>query len=226
MILSNPISHLTRLTSAGVFASLLALSAHAQINLTKTINPAPDISVNGAVNTTQQFVFTVGEVGGGGLINDVDIAIRFTKSRGVLATAFNEIGFTLSYGAINTALIVGDSSLINNQATFGVGLFASTFSGTIVFDDESANSLGSAPAAGTFRPVGSLAAFDGALLTAGSAWTLTISDTSAIGSAVVFDRATLNVNITPVPEPSTYGLLGVVSLIGIVAWRRFRKNAA
>ncbi|PTY06460.1 hypothetical protein DB347_12885 [Opitutaceae bacterium EW11] len=31
---------------------------------------------------------------------------------------------------------------------------------------------------------------------------------------------------TPVPEPSTYGLLGGVALMGLVALRRFKRKAA
>jgi hypothetical protein len=36
-------------------------------------------------------------------------------------------------------------------------------------------------------------------------------------------HAGIDVPITPVPEPSTYGLIGVVALIGLAVRRHFKK---
>lgn len=47
-----------------------------------------------------------------------------------------------------------------------------------------------------------------------------VMETSGL-SAVSFQAAS---QITPVPEPSTYGLLGAGALAGLVAWRRRRRS--
>lgn len=207
--------------------ALSALRAHAQVTVNQTINPNPDLSVNNSSNSSE-FTFTL--PGASGIIHDVDISIAFSKNRtggGLIAPFFNEVGFTLSLGGTSTNLVVGDSNPFNNiQATFLPGTFIPSFSGIIKFDDEANSGLGLYPVVGTFRPEGSLSVFDGLSFNPGSEFKLTVYDTSSIGGPVIVDNATLSVQFTAVPEPSTYAAAGALALAGLVLRRRFQKKAA
>ena len=206
--------------------TLSALTAHAQLTVNQTIDPNPDLSVNNSSNSSE-FTFTL--PGASGIIHDVDISIAFSKSRtggGSVDPFFNEIGFTLSLGGTSTNLLIGDSNLTNNQATFLPGLSAPSFSGTITFDDEASSGLGLYPVTGTFRPEGSLSVFDGLSFNPGSEFKLTVYDTSGIGGPVIVDNATLSVQFTAVPEPSTYAAAGALALAGLVLRRRMQKKSA
>jgi hypothetical protein len=39
-------------------------------------------------------------------------------------------------------------------------------------------------------------------------------------------EAGVNLQITPVPEPGTYGAFGAVLIVGVIAWQRLRRRAA
>lgn len=218
-----------RLFAVASVLTISALRSNAQVTVNQTINPSPDLSVNNSSNSSE-FTFTLPGTGTG-IIHDVDISITFAKNRtgpnNIVAPFFNEVGFNLSYGGQSTTLVVGDSSLFNNDATFLPGLLLlPSFTGTIKFDDEAPSNLGLYPASGTFRPDGSLSVFDGLTFNPGSEWKLTVYDTSSIGGPLIVDSATLSVQMTAVPEPSTYAAVGALALVGLVVRRRMQKKSA
>lgn len=149
------------------------------------------------------------------LIQDVTIAIDFEKYAGE-TLGFNaggipyykEIVFRLTSPANTTVnLIIADSF---NSGTDG-------FRGIINFDDSASqvvNYDADSPHAGTFRPVGSLSAFNGQ--DASGTWSLYIEDT-ATADHLGFYR--FDLTLIPVPIPPTVLMLGG-GLIGLWGLRR------
>ena len=210
-------------TLATAAALVLAAASHAQITISAT-NSTPGIF--DASSGTRDFTFSAADLGfSNHSILDVDISINFAKADGqgvTLGTGtpyLNETGFTLSYAANSVGLITPGSFLTGSVP----------FSGVIDFDDAAAlvvNSNPEAMTAGTFKPVGLLSTFNGLVLLPGT-WTLSIVDTAG-ADALRFYDATLSVTYAtpsnPVPEPSTYGLIGAGVLVALGLLRRLRRR--
>ncbi|MEK0450764.1 MAG: motif [Verrucomicrobiota bacterium] len=204
-----------------------------------------DAAVITKVNTTsglfdassglRTFNFTIGE--SGGIISDVNIAIRFGKHDGETfgvnaggtpfynEIVFQLIGNTVEFGTSTIANLIDASSWSS-----GTGGFLDR---TITFDEQASQvvNFSSEPLAGTYRTTGNgsalgLSQFNGLTLAAGD-WTLFIQDT--VGSdALDFISAELTINAGPVEPPasvpdggSTVALLGFAMSAVAGARRKF-----
>ncbi|PTY03758.1 hypothetical protein DB347_21235 [Opitutaceae bacterium EW11] len=215
------ITNVLRTLAATALIAGAALTAQAQVTVTQT-NSVAGIFDNSS--GTRLFTFNSADLGAGGAISDVNISVTFDKADGegwdlLGGTPYlNEVNLTLSYLGNTTSLIAGGS--------FNSG--SALFSGTITFDDDAAQVVNvnqSLIQAGAFRPTGSLAIFNSLMMAPGD-WTLLVEDTVG-ADALRFHSATLEVTYgSPVPEPSTYGLIGAAALLGLVAVRRFKSKKA
>ena len=155
-------------------------------------------------------------VGTSGLVSDVDVTVDFSKCSASATTAgcvgeggstFNrEIVFRLLFGGVTVNLV--------NEDTFS-GQPDSTRV-TQTYDDEAASLVGGATLlTGSFRPVGTLGAFDG--LDAQGDWTFFFQDTVG-ADALVLHSISLSItteDAAGVPSPGTVALLG----LGLLALR-------
>ena len=142
---------------------------------------------------------------GGGVIADLDVGFTII---GVFASEIrvyltSPMGTTVQLTQMD--FVDGPTNSMNNAG------------GTIGFDDEVVNAMGSQAAAGTHTPgMGSLSAFDGE--SAVGVWTLTGVD----GGTFTEDGDTLtgwSISVTTIPEP-TVGLLVFVGGLGMLRRKR------
>lgn len=216
---SNP-SRLPR-----VAAVLLGLSAgvlgHSHAQAQQTFQVSNNLAGTFDQSTgTRTLDFTGTTIPAGFAILDVNLSVTFAKPSldANESPFYDEIIFTLFNpgSTINASLIAANS--------FDIGTAGASFSGTVLFDDAAAQVVNFNPneiTAGTFRPVGSLAAFNGQAFT-GGVFNLAIEDT-ALDNALTFTSATLT--IVAIPEPGTTALLALGALLGGVALRRRHHQA-
>lgn len=168
-----------------------------------------------------------------GSITDVNFTIDFSKCDDPAigeggtecigqGSAFpSEISFQLTSAAGQTINLVTAGTYTSGRGRF-----------TVTFDDEAGSAAGPALASGSFRPAGTLGAFDGFDMF--GTWTLTLMDTTGADPLEYFSSS-LSINGggnggggngggTGVPEPATAAMLGL-GLIGIGATARRRKSS-
>jgi hypothetical protein len=203
--------------------TMMALPAAAgTITLTNTL----DGNFDGSSGTRGLTVTGLESGYGTGVILDVNISINFAKADGENfeppypggTPYYNEIHFRLNDPSTDAVTLVGPSSWASGSGGFD---------GTINFDQAAALvvNFGAGPIGGTFRPTGagSLNDYNGQL--ALGIWSLFIQDTGGADS-LRFREATLTIttaDLTAVPEPGTFALLGIGGIAAVVARRRARR---
>lgn len=160
-------------------------------------------------------------VGTHGVIADLDVLITFAKcdDPGIGANGSacigqgnsfdREIAFTLT-GPDGTSVRLVEFLTYTGQAP-GVGRV------TVRFDDDAGQMVGGSVAAGTFRPVGELGAFNGGDMFGD--YVLSIADASTEDPLAFFSASLDIVSATDVPEPGGLALLGL-GLLGLWFWRK------
>jgi hypothetical protein len=165
-------------------------------------------------------------VGTHGVMTDLDVLVTFAKcdDPGVGAngsacigqgSSFDrEIAFTLT-GPDGTSVRLVEFFTYTAQ-TPGAGRV------TIRFDDAATQMVGGSVAAGTFRPVGVLGAFNG--LDMFGDYVLSIADASTEDPLEFFSASLDIVAAADVPEPGGLALLGL-GVLGLWFWRKKKVSA-
>ena len=163
-------------------------------------------------------------VGTHGIVEDLDLLITFAKCDdpaigpdgrtciGRSNSFDREIAFTLT-GPDGTSVRIVDFFTYTGQVP-GTGRV------TIRFDDQAERVVGGSVTAGTFRPIGSLSAFNEQDMF--GVYTLALADASS-EDPLEFFSASLDVTWREVPEPGTVVLLGMGWLA--MAMGRQRRRA-
>lgn len=193
---------LRRWATTAALAFATALAAHAQFVVTTTNSSA--ITLDGS-SATRDFVINWGDLPALGTILDISLTLDFAKgdaSSPASPAYADEIGVKLSHGAFSLQVIA------NGQWAPDDGYF----SGAMTFNDAAATPswMLTGPATGTYQGWDLFAPLIGTPLSPG-VWTLSLEDTLT-GAPLEFRSATLSITGQPVPEPATYGALGVGAL--------------
>ncbi|MFM2475376.1 hypothetical protein, partial [Burkholderia cenocepacia] len=169
-------------------AALVAVSAPTVANAATLTGLNAELAQVDAGSATRVIPIT-----GQGAVDDVTITIDFLKTDGSCVAPQPGDAF---HGETRFALAspTGTSIALVSNGTYSGGTATGVVS--VTFDDAAATTVGGgAPVSGTFRPVQSLAAFDGEL--AAGDWILTVAD-STVADPLCYYKATLTVE-TGVP---------------------------
>jgi hypothetical protein len=228
----------------------LASVSHANITVTKDNPITTPITLNGASTNVVFNEFTSANFGGSSTaeIINLELTVSFTKLRNIVDPAgiypfYNEIQMVLSRPGLSTTLIAAGAGITSPTGinTFQGGGFGTVgFDGVVVFSTTATREVNFNPisvpnsldAGGAlveaFKPAGLGSPGDTVNnpwtfndASALGVWTLTVSDvngTNTVVSPLVVRSASLS--ITAVPEPSSFGLCGLLTLGGAFTRRR------
>lgn len=146
-----------------------------------------------------------------GAITDLNVMLEFAKCDGppVLPTGNNCLATGNSFNDEIMFRLTSPTGTTVNLINAGTYFGGTRGSGRVqlTLDDEAATAVGGPVlAAGTFRPTGLLAAFDGTDMHGN--WALTIRDTSAQDPLSYF-ASSLDISYKVIPEPGSFALFGL-----------------